>query len=532
MSTCFFRLLFIAIFAVLSMAPIAHGGPDERLIGHWGLDGNAHDSASAPHDGTLSGRAEFFESPVGGSGKLLWCNGVDTAVKIEGLPDAGAGDFTVSLWICPLDSKAAMIVGRGDASHGWSVEMLPNQAVSFRVGARTIVTAADRIAFGQWYHIAAAFHNPGKIALYVNGALAADGDAGAGNGAASQPLRIGEGDGKTPSYAGLIDDVRVYSRSVDADEIAAMTDAGLPWLRSKPSASIPFGGHFSTEKNDVVVLVGGEDANASQAAGYLETLLTAGAADKRVLFRDMAWEGDTVFEQWRIINFGPWSRQFERVGASVLFVQFGQMESFAGKAGLEEFVAGYVKLLDEFEHRTRRIVLLSPTPFMMTAAPWPDRTRHNGDLASYAAAVRKLAEKRGLLYVDLFSPLLSSRALHPLTRDGLHLTTYGHAIAAREIARQLGVNSTDPMSDDDRPRFQRQELETIRTAIVAKNALWSRYWRPINWAFMNGDRISQPSSRDHIESRIRWLPAEVQEYLALVERQESKIAEQAKKLGE
>ena len=99
--------------------------------------------------------------------------------------------------------------------------------------------------------------------------------------------------------------------------------------------------------------------------------------------------------------------------------------------------------------------------------------------------------------------------------------------AAREIARQLGVNATDPMTDDEHPKFQRQELERMRTAITAKNALWLRYWRPTNWAFMNGDRISQPSSRDHIESRIRWLPAEVQRYLAIIDKQERAIAEQA-----
>ena len=192
------------------------------------------------------------------------------------------------------------------------------------------------------------FHRAGKIVLYVNGALAGEADA-----ARRMPRQPRHDDlameKKGAVYSGLLDDIRLYGRSLDADEIAKETDAGLPWLRSKPHESTPFAGHFSMEKNDVIVLVGEEDANASQASGYLETLLTAGAGDKDVLFRDMAWEGDTVFEQWRIINFGPWLRQFERVGASVLFVQFGEMESFAGKAGLDAFVAGYDKLLDEFD---------------------------------------------------------------------------------------------------------------------------------------------------------------------------------------
>ena len=525
--------IFAATFIALFMAATIHAAPEAGLVGHWALDGDAHDSASPAHDGKVSGRAEFFDSPIGSTGKLLWCNGVDTALRIDGVPDAGAGDMTVSLWICPLDSKAAVIAGRGDHDHGWSVELLANQAVGFRVGGTKIQSTPDRIGFGQWYHVAGVFHGPGKIALYVNGTLAGEVDAGAGNAASSLPVQLGYGTAAaTTFYSGLLDDVRLYHRSLDADEIAKQTDGGLPWLRMKPHAADPFAGHFSMEKNDVIVLVGGEDANASQAAGYLETFLTAAAGDKHVLFRDMAWEGDTLFEQWRIINFGPWSRQFERVGASVLFVQFGQMESFAGKAGLESFVAEYDKLLDEFERRTKRIVLVSPTPFRKTMAPFPDLTSRNGDLELYSNAIRKLAEKRGLPFVDLYSPLLTSRDPHPLTRDGIHLTTYGQSVAAREIARQLGINATDPLTDDDHPKFQRAELERIRTEIVAKNALWTRYWRPTNWAFMNGDRVSQPSSRDHVDNRIRWLPAEVQQYLAIIEKQEAKIAGQAKELGE
>ena len=43
-----------------------------------------------------------------------------------------------------------------------------------------------------------------------------------------------------------------------------------------------------------------------------------------------------------------------------------------------------------------------------------------------------------------------------------------------------------------------------------KNALWLRYWRPTNWAFLNGDRVSQPSSRDDQDAAASaGFPAEV-----------------------
>ena len=523
-----FGLFFCIAMSLSAMSAVAADIPG--LAGHWKLDGNARDSATPAHDGQLNGRTEFFDSPIGGSGKLLWCNGVDSAVHVDQLPNWSAGDFTVSLWVCPLDLAATGIAGQGDMDHGWSIELAADHVIRFRVGAKEIDTIADRVGFGQWYHIAAGAQHGGKISLYVNGELAAETERGAGAGASDAPMTIGCASPKGPFFSGLIDDVRIFSRSITTDEVAKLTDAGLPWLRSKPRAKQPFAGHFSLEPDDVVTFVGGEDANAAQVAGYLETLLTAGSAGKHVLFRDMAWEGDTVFEQWRILNFGPWPRQFERVGASILFVQFGQMESLNGKQGLDAFISAYETLLDEFQKRTQRIVLVTPTPFQKSTASFPDLTSHNQDLKLYADAIRKLAEKRGLLCVDLFSTLQEIPLSHPLTRDGIHLTPYGQWIAARETARQIGLPSTDPVTDDNHPRFERRELEDIRVIAIEKNQLWTRYWRPTNWAFLNGDRISQPSSRDDVDRRIRWLPAEVQQYPAMIAGKEKKIAEVSKAL--
>ena len=55
--------------------------------------------------------------------------------------------------------------------------------------------------------------------------------------------------------------------------------------------------------------------------------------------------------------------------------------------------------------RKRCIVLVSPTPFTKSGDTLPDLTTRNDDLKLYGDAVRKLAEKRGLLYVDLVAPL-------------------------------------------------------------------------------------------------------------------------------
>ena len=83
------------------------------------------------------------------------------------------------------------------------------------------------------------------------------------------------------------------------------------------------------------------------------------------------------------------------------------------------------------------------------------------------------------------------------------------------------------LSDVDAPdatgAFRRESLEKLRGAIRAKNGLWTDSWRPSNWAFLNGDRMEQPSSRDHLDRRIRWFPVEVQQLPAMVLREEEKI---------
>jgi hypothetical protein len=110
------------------------------------------------------------------------------------------------------------------------------------------------------------------------------------------------------------------------------------------------------------------------------------------------------------------------------------------------------------------------------------------------------------------------------TRDGLHLTTAGQWRAAQEMARQLEVPG---FSDLDAPgpqgAFPRESYETLRGTIRRKNLLWNDSWRPANWAFLNGDRMEQPSSRDHQDRRLRWFPVEVQQLQAMVRSQEEII---------
>jgi len=232
---------------------------------------------------------------------------------------------------------------------------------------------------------------------------------------------------------------------------------------------------FDLNDNEVVVFIGQENFVREAKSGEIESRLAAAFAAKNPVFRSMAWEADTVHEQWRDLNFGPWKGQLETAGATTLFLQFGQAEALQGSAGLAKFKSDYHRLLDELGRHTPRIVLLSPAG-LMSSQRLPDLTNpeHRKVLAEYASAVADIAKQRGLPYVDL-----TEVTQKEVSTDGLHLSAQGLAVVGREVASALGLPDKSELS------------AKLLAAIIEKNRLWADCWRPANWSFVYGDRISQ-----------------------------------------
>lgn len=511
----------MTILAALALALLASQDGDAGLVGRWKFDGDVKDSGSSSLPTKALGRLEFIDSPI--SGKLAVFNGVDAYVQVEppGLLGAGKASSSLSFWACPLDKRASPLVSR----KGWSLQQADGGALRLLVGKSELATPAGSFPPGRWSHVLVCIKREAEektfVSIAINGDIAMSGFLEIPDlDAAAEPLFIGKGPEEGRLYTGLLDDLRLYARALTGEE-GKLTDEGMPWLRAKPHAKTPFPGKFELQPNDVIAFTGGENGRVAQQMGYLETLLSLHTAGKHVHFRDMAWEADTVYEQLRPLNFGTWTDQFRRSGTSVVFAQFGQIESLEGKAGLDRFASAYEALLAEFAKTTQRIVLVSPSPFAKGSARQPDLSLRNADLALYVAAIRKIAEKHGYLFVDLTTKPMSAEGL---TRDGLHLNGAGQWAAAQETARQLEVPGlSDLDGPDPKGVLRRESLEKLRSAIQYKNGLWNDSWRPANWAFLNGDRMEQPSSRDHQDRRVRWFPVEIQQLPSLIRREEGKI---------
>jgi putative heme-binding domain-containing protein len=245
------------------------------------------------------------------------------------------------------------------------------------------------------------------------------------------------------------------------------------------------GGRFAVSPDETIVCLGQTDAVRLARDGTFESLVHLAAADRRPRMRNMAWEGDTVFEQRRDTSFGSWQEQFTAASATLVIGWFGQAEIVAAvDAGspqrIADFVAAYEKLLDQCATVTRRLVLVSPHPFETPPSPFmPDLTGRNDTVRAYAAAIKSLADRRQAAFVDL--SMLAVPAGTRLTEDGILLTPAGQRAAAAALAAGLGIEPADEA-----------RLAPLRATVLEKNRIWFDAWRPMNWFFAFGSGSEIP----------------------------------------
>jgi hypothetical protein len=171
---------------------------------------------------------------------------------------------------------------------------------------------------------------------------------------------------------------------------------------SAPKEASPKGSSFSFQKGDVAVFTGSENMVIEQRTGALESHLALHWNAAQPRFRHMSWEGDTVFRQNRMKNWGSWPESLKAVDASLIFAWFGQLEAMELTKSKEDFAQAYGLLLDSFAKQTSRIVLIG-APFFErpTDVRIPDNTGLNERIRAFNSAARDLAQTRGFLFVDL-----------------------------------------------------------------------------------------------------------------------------------
>jgi hypothetical protein len=200
------------------------------LIACWKLDEEqgiiAYDSA-ADCDGTLMGEPVW--QPDGGMvGGSIQLDGVDDYISTDWVLTPDEGAFSVLIWIkggAPGQVILSQTDGvnwlSADPSEGKFMTDLSNPP-SGRIRPTSLVSEFV-ITDGKWHRVCFVWDGSHRR-LYVDGIMVAEDEqnrlVGSYNG-----LYIGCGTSRETStfFSGLIDDIRIYNKALNAEQIAALT---------------------------------------------------------------------------------------------------------------------------------------------------------------------------------------------------------------------------------------------------------------------------------------------------------------------
>ena len=270
--------------------------------------------------------------------------------------------------------------------------------------------------------------------------------------------------------------------------------------------------------NDIVALLGGGSAETRAHGAHWETLLTAAHPGHHLRLLNFAHAGDTVFSQLRDVNYPGPLQQVAQAKATVCILDFGQGEAYAGIERLDAFGERLEQWVLESQAIGTRVFLVTPIPVIREGSP---------PVEAYARRIREIAHRRNLPVIDVFEAARSQKA--PAV-DGRTLTESAMARVAALALRPWMHGLVSPQTDDA-GRFTDASWEALRQAHLERNALWKGYTRPTNWAFLAGDRTEQPSSRDHRDLKIRWFPAEMEQFVPLLHAADRKTDALAQRLN-
>jgi hypothetical protein len=200
---------------------------------YWPFDGSLTDSFGNGNDTSAAGTEQYStagEARLGDAALVL--DGQDDWLEVN--TSAGSDKLlTVMFWMKPSAAGTQAVISKASTASGtkgWGVYLESDGSVEFRVGGPsqyTPVSASNAWQPGQWTHVACTF-NSGVAALYINGELKAELNTTRTVDNTSAMLTIGKGaDAGSAIYAGLLDEMAVYSRPLAEADIYQLAARGI-----------------------------------------------------------------------------------------------------------------------------------------------------------------------------------------------------------------------------------------------------------------------------------------------------------------
>ena len=276
-------------------------------------------------------------------------------------------------------------------------------------------------------------------------------------------------------------------------------------------------------KRETIVFLGNSLAERMEHFGYFETLLHTQFPDLEITFRNMGFPGHTPGFRPEAGQPNPWAfpgaQKFRReirkhrgrghyptpdewlklIDASTIVAFFGFNESFDGPSGVENFRRELSAFVDHTLSRSydgsgRAPRLVLATPIAMEQHPsylLPDAKERTELLGQYAAAVKKVAEEKGVAALDLFSASREwfAAAEGKLTINGVHLSGEGYAKLAPLLIQNLFGKEAVVEKDGG----------LLRQAIYDKSWFWRNDYRMLNGVHAYGQRWAPYGNENYPE---------------------------------
>jgi len=237
-------ILFAAVLFIAGNTVYAAGA----LVAHWPFDGDGRDTSGNRNDATVSGNVVFA---AGMSGQAVQFDAAGEYLQVPNNPGmqllSGKG-FSVAAYAKPANANHGNILIHGLGCSTWASWFLgvqggePDAALSpgkFVFGVRSAggsayTGAIGDVITGEWVHVAAT-HNGTTLKLFVNG-QEQDSQSAPLPFNSTESLYMGgdPGCGGRSWYTGAVDEVYIFSRSMNAEQVQGLAGGALPaWVKAE-----------------------------------------------------------------------------------------------------------------------------------------------------------------------------------------------------------------------------------------------------------------------------------------------------------
>ncbi len=217
--------------------------PFDGLVGYYPFSGSAEDHSGYGHDGEVFG-ATLTADRFGNPNSAYQFDGIDDYIEVDDICPFILTSWTVTAWFKAYnDDLICTIVGKPDN--------LETGQANFRIGLNDFggqpnaasgvyppctgtnhYLWSDTVAPNEWCFMAyTRDHSSGETRLYVNDYGVVDSEVWLDTACAdNQPVWIGNDDFDSgdSEFEGVIDDVRIYTHAITAEEVQALYEAPDP----------------------------------------------------------------------------------------------------------------------------------------------------------------------------------------------------------------------------------------------------------------------------------------------------------------